>query len=351
MRIRLNIPSHLVSAPLLNAVLEAGTQINEAILHAHPDLPNLHDAGVRWQPEPPGDECWDDAIEVIRRGWGDCDDLGMWRAAERRVRLGDAGARAIAYRSGPRLWHAVTLTGDGYIDDPSLALGMRAHRGIRIPGAPAPAAMMNGIAPEQWSRFLRNVVTEENMQIRWRAYRCGNGWCGEIDVPIGDQQFMTIRELGSHQGEALHNALQGAADVCGSLDSVGFFGELLQFVPALVSTAASVAENIAQQFAHPRGRSREQLHGEAHEVVGQLGTGSPLASLASTLIPSFLGLATSLIPGGGGGGGAAPQPQPKPAAPPAAPPAYGGGGYAFPMPMPPAFPMPYGYAPAVPARW
>jgi len=92
--------------------------------------PHLYSSGVRYAREP-----WSAAIEefasvpvVLSRGWGDCDDLACWRAAE----LTAAGELAEPYvyetptsRVDARRWHVIVRTATGRVEDPSAVLGMR----------------------------------------------------------------------------------------------------------------------------------------------------------------------------------------------------------------------------------
>jgi len=106
----------------LNAALEGLVGINECILRRW-EYPRLYESGVRYEREQPGRERWRRIDEAMAAGVGDCEDLAAWRAAELRVRRGEA-ARAIVYRSGKRRFHAVVQRADGSIEDPSRALGM-----------------------------------------------------------------------------------------------------------------------------------------------------------------------------------------------------------------------------------
>lgn len=136
-------------------------------------VPTLYKSGVRYRPEPwpctckrcgaqnpPRAECctkcgsaeldrleeFADALTVLKRGWGDCDDLSPWRTAELQE-SGDAGAdskiswktrckncgaavkskvkcdQCASTRIG-RVFHVVTRRGDGRVEDPSQYLGM-----------------------------------------------------------------------------------------------------------------------------------------------------------------------------------------------------------------------------------
>lgn len=100
-----------------------------AWLLSHRTAP-LYSTGVRYAREP-----WAQQIEefasvpiVLGRGWGDCDDLACWRAAELTL-AGQTSEPFVletpASREGARRWHAVVRNHvTGQIEDPSLVLGM-----------------------------------------------------------------------------------------------------------------------------------------------------------------------------------------------------------------------------------
>lgn len=119
---------------LLTILLEALTEINVSILRTYGDkIPLLYKSGMRYRRESIGQEDWCDVIELIRLGYGDCEDLSCWRAAELRVRFGDPHARAFV--KGPKklpggvlMYHIQVQRGDGRIEDPSLYLGMGQNR-------------------------------------------------------------------------------------------------------------------------------------------------------------------------------------------------------------------------------
>lgn len=119
---------------LLTILLEALTEANVAILRTFGSrVPDLYRSGMRYRRESIGQEDWCDIIELLRLGYGDCEDLSCWRAAELRVRHGDKGARAFV--RGPRrlpggvmMYHIQVQRGDGRIEDPSLLLGMGTNR-------------------------------------------------------------------------------------------------------------------------------------------------------------------------------------------------------------------------------
>lgn len=83
----------------------------------------LYRAGVRYRRERPGQEAWRLPSQVAASGYGDCEDLAIWRTAE--LQREGIPARFEVIRAGPRLWHAVVRLPDGRIEDPSKRLGMR----------------------------------------------------------------------------------------------------------------------------------------------------------------------------------------------------------------------------------
>lgn len=135
MSINLRVP-HVGRDPL-NAALAALQTLNELWLRAHPSAPGLYESGVWYQPETASED-WLTVPDILRYAYAgrgaDCEDLAAWRAAELRVSGADPGARAVAYQSGPSLWHAVVMLGSGEVEDPSLALGMGWHPGLIAPG-------------------------------------------------------------------------------------------------------------------------------------------------------------------------------------------------------------------------
>lgn len=92
-------------------------------------IPALYSARIRYKREP-----WDnveefaDILTVLRRGWGDCDDLGAWRVAELQE-AGEEGADIRVYwrekiPGRPRTMHVQVRRADGTIEDPSRYLGL-----------------------------------------------------------------------------------------------------------------------------------------------------------------------------------------------------------------------------------
>lgn len=110
-------------------------------------FPPLYASGIRFKPEPWAGrlEEFAPAIKVLARGWGDCDDLICYRAAELRafgdrlagtppekavVRIYGRGKKMHAQvRRDPRFLQAGQID----IEDPSRLLGMPGRR-IRLAG-------------------------------------------------------------------------------------------------------------------------------------------------------------------------------------------------------------------------
>lgn len=122
-----SIPEH-ETEEALQIALDALTLRDELYLRTHPRTPGIYDAGVIYQEEPPGAEDWADIPTVLKLGWGDCEDLACWRAAELRIRHGiDAHPQVSCsiQADGSRLYHITVLLPDGRTEDPSRNLGMR----------------------------------------------------------------------------------------------------------------------------------------------------------------------------------------------------------------------------------
>lgn len=109
-----------VSAALCGLTALARVQLDAAERAGAP-VPALYASGVRYQREP-GTEVWMGPRDVLRRGYGDCEDLAAWRAAE--LQRQGIQARAICYAPRPLLIHCVVQLPDGRREDPSRALGM-----------------------------------------------------------------------------------------------------------------------------------------------------------------------------------------------------------------------------------
>lgn len=113
-----------------NAALEACVVLNCAWLRLNSWAPMLEASSVVFKQEPnagTGIELFQTIPEVLSQGWGDCDDLAAWSAAELRVRRGLAARAELEERSsarvgGGRSYHAIVRLQDGRTIDPSEVL-------------------------------------------------------------------------------------------------------------------------------------------------------------------------------------------------------------------------------------
>jgi hypothetical protein len=123
------------SETILRFLLEGLTRANELYLSEHPNTPPLYASGVRYQPEPYGEEDWDTIPVVYERGWGDCEDLACIRCAElRRAGLQCHPDFYISKREPLQLTYHIVVriiapNGRHIIEDPSAKLGMHTHQG------------------------------------------------------------------------------------------------------------------------------------------------------------------------------------------------------------------------------
>jgi len=130
-------PRSAESVEALGAMAAGLVQVNLSYLRNHPETPKLYalakQGRVRYQPEPIGKEEWCNIPQVIKQGWGDCEDLAAFRCAEL-ISRGVLAVPNISWRAdGPQtIYHVTVLIGirkqdkNSYIEeDPSKILGMR----------------------------------------------------------------------------------------------------------------------------------------------------------------------------------------------------------------------------------
>ena len=91
-------------------------------LREHP-LPPLYKSGVVYKPEPASNQCevFSDPYTTYLLGFGDCDDLVIWRLAEVLASGGQAWAQAMR-KIGTTRYHVAVRMGDGSEEDPSIIL-------------------------------------------------------------------------------------------------------------------------------------------------------------------------------------------------------------------------------------
>jgi hypothetical protein len=209
MRLRLGVPAQLAPSEkqgVLDAALESVTRANEGLIAR--GFPLFAEAGpgkrFRWRPEPPGDEHFDLASTVLRRGWGDCDDLAPWHAASLRASGEDPEARAVVVPSAsgvPGRWHAVVERSGGNIEDPSLAAGM----GQRVSGE-------EGSLPPFWPAMRPDRLTLAAHRLAWPS----SGYAARVDVPsMSVPAVYSGLGVGTTPAAALCGVLGSLSDVCG----------------------------------------------------------------------------------------------------------------------------------------
>lgn len=107
----------------LRIALAGLTAMNRALLKLYRDVPPLYSSGVRYRGEKP--DRWETLDLVLARGYGDCEDLSAWRAAE--LQEQGVNAHADVYNVRANKWHAVVYYPDGTMEDPSRQLGMASY--------------------------------------------------------------------------------------------------------------------------------------------------------------------------------------------------------------------------------
>lgn len=259
MRINVAIPEAQVQKPVLDAALESVTRLNESLI-SNGKIPTFEEArekyGIRWKPEPPGDEHFDHGQTVIKRRWGDCDDLAPFHAASLRVTGEDPEARAIVYKSGPKRWHAVVERGDGSIDDPSKRAGMGQPAQLIGAALPlmytAPSAVVGGsyiVRPAIALRGFRGgAQARADMPWHWREHLS--------DKPKPSDYAMATLHTAPVASTALVGAIEGALE----LAIAGGYAH-----PAHVNRLAAIADAIEgiplQEIA--------QCYGDEHAAAAE----------------------------------------------------------------------------------
>lgn len=261
MRIRLGVPRDAnrdEKEAILNAALEAATRGAETqmVMGRAPTAVDAIKRGVRWKPEPPGDEHFDLPRTVLNRGWGDCDDLAPWHAASLRITGEDPEASAIVRPSAPNRWHALVQRSDGSIEDPSLWAGMHSIDGDGPWGYPGAT----------WPSMF-------GQRLAMATYPDWPGHLARVDVPSTSVPAVySLVHKGRSPASAVAGACRGAPIVCGhdaydddlarvagmhdlvigidpqvvdaALEQDGYVG----FLPALAPMAASVAAPMASKL-------------------------------------------------------------------------------------------------------
>lgn len=242
MRIKLAIPDALVTPAVIEAALEATTLANEQAI-ARGEVPSVRDAiadGVRWRPEPFLDgEHFDLLDQVIKRGWGDCDDLAPALTADLRASGEDPGARTRIYQTGKDRYHAVTETSDGEILDPSKWAGM---------GRGKVAGVGGGAITRPFAHAHAGALC---------VVPHGDRWWARADLPWQD----ALGHLASHARArtpeaALDRAIAGAIE-CGSAIESPLVDRMREAGALLFSDRDAVQEMFGEYGARYVGEDRD----------------------------------------------------------------------------------------------
>lgn len=267
MRIRIAVPEAHVGPGPIDAALEAVTRANEGLISsgAVPTADRAIAAGVRWKPEPPGDEHFDVASTVVVRGWGDCDDLAPYKAASLRVTGEDPGAYARVVESGPNRYHAIVQRSDGSIDDPSADAGMYEYR--------PPVQPHMGARP-------RGPHVQHRIVGPYHVARCDVPWTGTSMAVSG-------HGWGHTYAEAVQDAVQGVC-VVGEGASIIHPEHALRLHALHALLSGANPEEVAEVM-HAYGLT------QARKVVGSLFGSLLKTATAMAPIPGA-GLVSNFIP-------------------------------------------------------
>jgi hypothetical protein len=123
------------SEQIILRILEGYCRANQIILRYHPEIPPLYRSGVFYAE--PGKPEWQDILTTIRRGKGDCKDLGAWRVAELRQVCHIMAMPHVTWKRVPGStdysFHVLVRFPNGRLEDPSRYLGMGSEPGSKEP--------------------------------------------------------------------------------------------------------------------------------------------------------------------------------------------------------------------------
>lgn len=262
MRINVAVPEAHVSAPVLDAALEATTRLNESLIKSG-EVPLFDQvrSGIRWKPEPPGDEHFDHAGVVLGRRWGDCDDMAPYAAASMRASGEDPGATAIVKKSGPKRWHAVVQRSDGSIRDPSKETGM----GQRVHGVHGVGLPMMGY-PERSE--VGTFLMRPQLALRPLRDRAGQveSWQARTDLPwhwLPGTSPTDVAMVSLHQSPTSSQAVVGA---CAGLARLGLANDvdpdMLDRLAAIADACEGVGwEDLADEYGDEHATAAGQVVG------------------------------------------------------------------------------------------
>lgn len=250
----LHVPT---SAALYDAALEGLAGIDtELIREGH--VPPLYSTNVVYRTEPR--DVWRHALDVVKEGWGDCEDLSAYRVGELRASGEDPGARVRTFQTGPRQYHAVVERGDGTIEDPSYELGMH------VPDSKKGLYMRYNRGQSEgpgmwWEDPEENVGGEDEGRVTVDVYRHNGGWTGVIRFPMPTGRVLAAAtSTAATKAEAVKKTGNVAIDAAKALAD----SPLAEVLPPGTQTAIKV-------LASPAGRAAvDAVTGGAKGAVNAL---------------------------------------------------------------------------------
>jgi hypothetical protein len=317
----LEVPS---SAGTYSAALEGLTGVNEVLMRRDPSIPPLYSTGALWEVRPgdPSELKWRYAPDVAGEGWGDCQDLSAYRAAELRVSGVDPKAHVRVYPSGPNSYHAVVARGDGSVEDPSVILGMNpipeapmstselpivagfpslhaflsaAHGGIRQalralhPHPPVDVSGPGFLGPETPRTPKVDRIKDVAPEVRGPTFHVAPhridgicGWKGIHRVPLKDGTAIV------GMTETYKDPRDVIGDGAGLLSSVG---DLILRHPVITALVAPEALTATALLKNPS--SRYALNATSAAARDAAGSARPMYGTGSDGWPSVWGAATS----------------------------------------------------------
>jgi len=296
-RVKIAIPEAHVSKPVLDAALESVTRLNEQMLASGevPSFERMLHYGVKWRPEPPGDEHFDSADRVIKRGWGDCDDLAPAHAASLRHSGEDPGAVAVVRRSGPKRWHAVVQRSDGSIDDPSKRAGMAAGVTPGVIGAAVPLMLPPLASAVVGAYILRPQIAMRPFYGQFQA-RADLPWNWREHMAMDTPNRSDIAMSTLHTAPVASTALTGAIDDVVQLASACGLGEgdHVDRLCAIADACEGASfDELAEVYGVDNAEAAAQVVGS---LFGKIARG--LGKVAKKAVMPIARSAASFVPGG-----------------------------------------------------
>jgi hypothetical protein len=279
----LGLPSR---ADAYAAALEGLVQVDDLVLAHNPDLPPLYASGAVYETRPHRD--WRRADQIVEEGWGDCEGLSAWRAAELRASGEDPYARVGVYHTGPRRYHAIVLRGDDTIEDPSIPLGLRWRP--EMPRTRDEMNQVNGMWIEEHVPATIDVIgadvepVGDNFTTEIVQHPKG-GVAAQVKVPLADGSGSLVATSSPSENEAIAAAkaanmilglgkkIVGDPTLAARLLPEAAYQLVLYQQPELkkyIEKAAATAANLGKQIAKGAGKVAESVVVRAANVVSSL---------------------------------------------------------------------------------